>query len=140
MQALELARYHLVLARCVGHQYHDAALGPHAHERVAGVRMGGNAIVNDAPDIRKHHIILARKRREVREQWQGGAQGRTELFSWRPAERPGSRSHPTFRSRPCPPALPPVPVWVERTGSLVRNERRNREDRRLSSQFRSVRR
>ncbi len=51
MQLVELARHHLALARRIGDQDHGGAARARAHQRVAGMREGGDAVMHHAPDV-----------------------------------------------------------------------------------------
>ena len=68
MQPLELARHLFARARRIGDQDDHAAARARAHQRVAGVREGGDAVVHDAPDVAQHHVVVGRQRGKLRDQ------------------------------------------------------------------------
>ena len=68
LQLVELARHHLARARRVGDQHHRAAARARAHQRVAGVREGDDAVVHHAPDVAQQDVVAGGERREMRNQ------------------------------------------------------------------------
>src|SRR5262249_44033288 len=68
MQLLELARDHRARPRRVGDEDHRGAFLTRAHQRVAGGRKGGKAVVHHTPYVAKQCVVVRRKRREMREQ------------------------------------------------------------------------
>ena len=153
MQLVELARHHLALARRIGDQDHGRAAGARAHQRVAGVRESGEAVMHHAPDVAQQHVVIGGQRREMRDQ---GRQGGARHLRWS-----GGRSRPGMtgmyrigriaisrrRPRPVRPAdrrrfagPRPAPAAAARTGSPDRSARRSRADRPPCSRFRCARR
>ena len=68
MQSLKLTRHNLTRTRRIGDQDHYAAVGAHAHQCVAGMRKGGEAVVYYAPDVAEQRVVTGRKGGELRDQ------------------------------------------------------------------------
>jgi len=60
------ARHPLARPRRVGDEHHRAAALAEARERIAGIGRGGDAVVDDAPDVAEHDVVVAGERGEVR--------------------------------------------------------------------------
>jgi hypothetical protein len=60
--------------RRIGDQNHGAAKPAKPGQRIARVRRGGDAIVNDAPDVAQHDIVVGRERGEMTQE-RGGVAG-----------------------------------------------------------------
>ena len=54
--------HHLARARRIGDQDHGPALRAEARERVTRFRCGGDAVVDDAPDIAEQDVVGGRER------------------------------------------------------------------------------